>query len=227
MVWKQRPPKTVFLSQEPVDTWITEKIVNNATPGFNSRTDNNRLILDIGFYQKDVWQNTDFGLTLRNLIGYTWTKEHSDYIFGTDTLKNSSGIDSLIIENYHYIAEDHKNKGWISGKYKIIAAGLVYHTELANGSFKLSFPMDIEILGLFDKNMKNRFVFKGGVQAGIGQFLYARIGYARQPGPIQSRFAELKNANVFTGGAGVAISRFKLDFFMSKNSFGTSAAFEY
>ena len=188
----------------------------------------NRLLFDIGFFQANVWPNTDFGLTLRNLFGYTWTKEnpvigYTDH----DTVPDSTKTDSVVVRSYYYKDKTSKSKSWTDGKYRTLAAGIVYRIEMAGGNLVLSLPLDIEVLGLFDKNTKTRLTVHGGIQAKISQRFNLRIGYSRAPGPIKTGLKEIKNLNVFTGGAGISIAPVTLDFYISDQAFGATAGFDY
>jgi hypothetical protein len=180
-----------------------------------------RLILDMGLYQSNIANNLDFALTIRNLLGYLWTDEspvvkdslHKEFLPGGDSIVNS-------VPYYSYKTE--KNKGWLENEYRTLTLGIVYH--MGGGAYQVSIPIDFEMLGLFDKHVRNLYVFRGGIEVTIQKHFSIRLGYSRTPGPIQSAWNEVKKMNVFTGGAGIAIDPVALDFYLSDGSFGTSVS---
>ncbi len=183
----------------------------------NAHIDQKRLIWDLGLYQSEIARNLDFALTIRNLFGYTWSKE-------TPVLKDTLIIDSIVRSVPYYDQGTQKNKGWLKKEYRIFTTGIVYHADFGGGVYRIGLPIDIEILGLFDKHVKNQYVFRGGVATVIQDRFCFRLGYSRTPGPIQSGLAEIKKVNVFTGGAGVIMNTVKIDFYLTDDAFGTTFA---
>jgi hypothetical protein len=201
----------------PTDTML--KPVSNAV------IRQNRLLFDIGLYQGDVSPNLDFALTLSNVFGHVWQEENpviNDSVSVTvinvaDTLKDTLS---------RYIYNNTKSKGWIKNEYRALTIGIVYHVNKYSQSWQLHLPIDFEILGMFNKKVKNQYVFRGGLEATIRDHFSVRLGYCRAPGPIQSGWKEIKKMNVFTGGAGISINPFTLDFFLSDEAFGTTLRFD-
>ncbi|HMA65734.1 MAG: hypothetical protein ACM31E_05705, partial [Fibrobacterota bacterium] len=168
-------------------------------PISNAEIKQTRLLFDIGLYQGDVSPNLDFALTLRNVFGYVWQKENpviKDSIAVTvintaDTIKDT-------VSSYTY--NDEKSKGWIKNEYRALTIGIVYHVNKNSQSWQLHLPIDFEILGMFNKKVKNQYIFRGGIEATIRDNFSVRLGYSRAPGPIQSGWKEIKKMNIFTGG---------------------------
>lgn len=191
----------------------------------NASIDQKRLLFDIGLFQRDVSPNLDFALTLRNIFGFVWQVENPVIkdsvvitgIHAADTLKDT-------LSGYSYY--DAKSKGWIKNEYRALTIGIVYHVNENSQSWQLHLPVDFEILGMFNKKVKNQYVFRGGLEATIRDHFSLRFGYSRAPGPIQSGWKEIKKMNVFTGGAGLSINPFTLDFFLSDEAFGTTLRFD-
>lgn len=187
----------------------------------NAKISQKRLILDVGLYQSNITKNLDLALTLRNLLGYLWTSEFP-------VVKDSShkefltNGDSVVSNVPYYSQSSEKNKGWLKNEYRTMTAGIVYHIDMGGGSFRVSLPIDLEILGLFNNHVRNLYIFRGGIETTIQRHFSIRLGYSRTPGPIQSGWNEVKKMNVFTGGAGIAIEPVSLDFYLSDGSFGTS-----
>lgn len=208
--------------------WDSRVLIPSDTmlkPVSNAAIHQKRLLFDVGLYQGDVSPNLDFALTLRNIFGYVWQKENPvikdsvavTIINATDTLRDT-------LSRYTYT--DAKSKGWINNEYRALTIGIVYHVNKSSQSWQLHLPIDLEMFGLFNKKVKNQYVFRGGLSATIRDHFSVRIGYSRAPGPIQSGWKEIKKMNVFTGGAGLSINPFTLDFFLSDEAFGTTLRFD-
>jgi hypothetical protein len=208
--------------------WKSRVLIPSDTllkPISNAEIQQNRLLFDIGLYQGDVSPNLDFAFTLRNVFGYVWQEENpviNDSVSATvinaaDTIKDT-------LSRYMYY--DAKSKGWIKNEYRALTIGIVYHVNKNSKSWQLHLPIDFEILGMFNKKVKNQYVFRGGLEAIIRDHFSARFGYSRAPGPIQSGWKEIKKMNIFTGGAGLSINPFTLDFFLSDEAFGTTLRYD-
>jgi hypothetical protein len=188
-----------------------------------------RLIVDIGFYQPNFVDHFDFGLVVRNLAGYEWKKarpalQTADSAI-TDTVIGSDTIARFDRKN-DYLDAVADNRGWIAANYRVFVIGAAYRAEV-NEAFSLCFPVDLELFGLFNKKMKNSFVFRGGASALIRRMFIVRLGYARQPKTILEGITSFKNANVFTGGAGVFVNPVSFDFYLSQQSFGFTAGYRF
>jgi hypothetical protein len=180
------------------------------------------LILDIGFFQAQILPDIDFGLTLKNVTGYSWRTARPFIRHSIDTLNDSTIVDSL-----QYINDTKKKGQWLSRKYRTLSTGIAWHGDIKPGSFTLILPLDLEILGLFDKKIKNTFAFNGGVEVLIIERFSLRFGYSRSPGILMKGFSQIKNLNFFTGGGGIHIEPIVFDFYISHNVFGTNLSFDY
>jgi hypothetical protein len=180
------------------------------------------LILDIGFFQAQVLPNIDFGLTLKNVTGYSWITAKPIVRRSSDTLNDSIAVDSL-----QYVNEKQKKGRWLERKYRTLSTGIAWHADLKPQALTLILPLDLEILGLFDKKIKNTFAFNGGVEILIIDRFSLRFGYSRSPGILMKGFSQIKNLNFFTGGGGVHIDPVVFDFYISHNVFGTNLSFDY
>jgi len=195
-------------------------------PISNAVIQQNRLLVDIGLYQGDVSPNLDFALTLRNVFGYVW-QEENPVIKDSIALTGINAVDTLKDTLFSYLYNDVKSKEWIKNEYRALTIGIVYHVNKNSQSWQLHLPIDFEILGIFNKKVKNQYVFRGGLEATIRDHFAVRLGYSRAPGPIQSGWKEIKKMNIFTGGAGLSIEPFTLDFFLSDEAFGTTLRFDF
>lgn len=199
----------------------------DSLPAINSaKIKQKRLILDMGLYQSNIAHNLDFALTMKNLLGYLWTDESPVVKYSLHKEFLSTG-DSIISNVPYYSQVTQKNKDWLKNEYRTLTVGIVYHLDMGKGAFQVSLPIDFEMLGLFDKHVRNLYVFRGGIEAVIQRHFSIRLGYSRTPGPIQNGWNEVKKMNVFTGGAGIAIDPVTLDFYLSDGSFGTSIGCDF
>jgi hypothetical protein len=84
MKWGDRPlgdlPEKV-LFRDSSGNWSGDSISKWSTDNGEGLVRDRRLLLDIGFFQENVWPNIDFGLTMRNLLGYVWSSENPDTSF--------------------------------------------------------------------------------------------------------------------------------------------------
>lgn len=226
MVWKKRSPKVQHFLAADSGKWILEKEYESSPSDKDYAIRDKRALLDIGFFQPLIMENMDFGLVIRNLLGYVWSYGNPDTVY-YDTLADSQGIDSVMIKTSGFTDSKKAMRGWTRGINRTLTAGLVYHASISNDRILLNFPLDLEIRGLFNKSIKNRYIFRGGFEVDIARHVMLRFGYARAPGRLKSSWEEIKNINVFTGGAGLRISSFSFDFYVSDNVFGLNGSFNY
>jgi hypothetical protein len=220
--------------QLPIERRIIDR---NGTSAFLSTIDSvacqydgaagaRRCIVDIGFYQPDIMENVDFGLVIRNVIGYQWKKEHPFVAWADSALRDTvitGDTLSVVQRTYTFRDVTRKKKAWLPGKYRTLTLGALYRPS--NAPMQLFFPIDLEILGLFDTKIKNGFIFRGGVGAQLNEAFTLRIGYARQPKTILEGVTTFKNANIFTGGAGLAVAKMRFDCYFSQGAFGVTAVY--
>ncbi|MBN1306944.1 MAG: hypothetical protein JXA18_03440 [Chitinispirillaceae bacterium] len=208
---------------------VYQSTIDSSDTTYRRKTAAKRFIADIGFYQPNFIEHLDFALVLSNILGYSWEKERpipaatgtteGDSVIGTETVMT-------VERSYSLIDEESSSRGWLSGRYRTLIFGIVYRVEPA-ATLQLSFPVDLELLGLFDRKVENRFVFRGGIAAMINTLFIVRLGYARQPKTILEGITSFKNVNVFTGGAGVFISGVSFDVTLSQQSFGMTAGYRF
>ncbi|MBN1760237.1 MAG: hypothetical protein JW863_18055 [Chitinispirillaceae bacterium] len=202
----------------------------DSTPEERSgRAEVKRFALDMGFFQPNFLEHLDFGLVLRNLLGYTWHRESPRMISSDSTIADSvSGTDTVarFDRHYRFIDEEGYTRSWFPGRYRSLLLGVVYRLE-PSASISLFFPVDMELMGLFDRKVKTAFVFRGGASVLINRMVALRVGYAREPKTILEGLTSFKNAHVFTGGAGIFVSSVSLDFFLSQKSFGFTAGYRF
>ncbi len=226
MVWENRPSRAEYFLADDSGSFTTvfSSDTYHLLNDYSIR--DKRALLDIGFYQPHVIDGVDFGLVIRNLVGYVWTYGNPDTVF-YDTLTDSQGADSAIVKTYSFTGNKKADRGWTKGIDRTLTIGLAYHAAMSSNRILLNFPVDLEIRGLFNRHLKNHYIFRGGVEADIAGYVMLRFGYARAPGRLRSSWEEIRNINVFTGGAGLKFSSLSFDFYMSERTFGVSGSFNY
>lgn len=226
--WKSRPLDPLYTWTLFTDTSGNKQIASVADSVYyhgKGTIKENRFLVDVGFFQRNAWENIDFGLTLRNLLGYVKSKENptlsaTDY---ADTVK----IDSIVeYRKEQYEDKTSKTKGWSMKPHRTVEIGANYHNNITD-AIALSIPMDLKIYGLLDKKAKNRFVFSCGMQISVTEKFHLRGGYKRGPGDWIDNIEEFKYRNILTGGAGIDIDPISFDFFITKGHFGLNAVYQY
>lgn len=226
MEWNQVPSESVLFYADDSGHYTKESKSEKTSLNQSGYIRDKRLILDIGFFQPQIFEHLDFGLTLKNLIGYVWSYGNSQ-IVRQDTLHDSSGQNIAVEKTTSFTGARKSSKSWLKNSSRIYSAGIVYHVPIGDGKLMLNIPIDLEILGLFDKDTKNRYTFRSGLEAEFGRYIKLRFGYSRAPGELQSVWKEIRNINIFTGGAELKISSLSINFFITENSFGTTVYFNY
>lgn len=214
-----------------IDSSGGEQLTGTVDSTIEARSGNanvKRFAVDIGFFQPNFLDHLDFGLVLRNLLGYTWHRETPRKVVVDSAADVVSGTDTVVQFDryYRFVNQEDYRRGWLSGRYRSLLIGAVYRME-PSATINLFFPVDIEFMGLFDRNIKTNFVFRGGASLLINRAISLRFGYAREPKTIIDGLASFKNAHVFTGGAGIMVASVSLDFFISLEMFGFTAGYRF
>ncbi len=223
--------RTMPVERYEVDRWgttIYKTTIDSIQVQYSREPTARRFIMDIGFYQPDFLDNLDFGLSILNIMGYRW-EERKPHIITSDLSQYDSVTVTgdtirVIYKTYSFVYENAK--GGLPGRYKTPVIGIVYRME-ASSAFRMYFPADIEIPGLFDKKTKNRFVFRCGICSEINHMFLLRLGYAREPETISEENFGFKNRNRFSAGCGVLFTNIKFDFYISEDAFGLSGNYRF
>ena len=232
--WMERSPREKVISPverytlDTADVPVYQSTIDSQQVVFISDINERRFIVDIGFYQPNVVNNVDFGVALHNVTGYRWKTERPTRVEIDSVLEDTvTDGDTIrrIERRYDYSEDEHSNNDGLSGRYRTLLFGIAY--RLNAGSIQLTLPMDLEILGLFDKHIETRYVFRGGISALLGNVFVLRAGYARQPKTILEGLTSFKNVNFFTGGVGVAITPLVIDAYFSDGAFGMTVEYRY
>jgi hypothetical protein len=182
----------------------------------------NRLLLDIGFYQAYIAERLDFGLTFTNLLGYVWRERHPytrEFPYGDSTYSDSTA----------YVDATERSEGWIDAAHRCLSVGVAFKTPILSDNVKVIIPFDLEFLGLnfFEHDTPTRVTLRTGIEASFLDHYALRFGYARAPRKVIMRDVRNKdkkiNDNIFTGGGGASVAPFSADFYIGLNEFGISA----
>jgi hypothetical protein len=73
MVWKKQTSRVQHFLAADSGRWILEKEYESSRSDQDYSIRDKRALLDIGFFQPHIFENMDFGLVIRNLLGYVWS----------------------------------------------------------------------------------------------------------------------------------------------------------
>lgn len=192
---------------------------------YNGDAYKHHAVVDIGFFQPDIMKHLDFGLVISNCFGYRWNKQHPVLTSADSSVCSTDNECDTLIRTYTYSDESRYIKGWLPGRYRILTLGAAYRF-VAEG-LHVTLPVDIEMLGLFDKKMENAFIFRGGLVVYLGNAITVRLGYSREPGNFFEGIHTFKNIHVFSGGGGITVGQTTVDCYFTKGAFGVSTQILY
>ena len=183
------------------------------------------LSMDLGFYQSNVATNLDFSLVARNLLGYNWQRNSVALVETTvsDTINESI----VVISKQEYEKSEEKDRGWLGSRYRALVTGVAYRVYLSNGRIELTLPLDIEIYGLFDREVDRVYIFRSGLQTRLFENFYVRFGFARAPEALSEVLSTISKENMIFGGAGLVVDPVRIDFSMGKDQWGVCATLEF
>lgn len=185
----------------------------------------NRLMVDVGFYQRDVLENIDFGVTFNNLFGYLWNKEKpttttKKIVLKQDTLitdTDTTFITTEYLDSNYYVLDYRKSRGRIPGTYRFLTIGTALRSRIFNNTIGILIPFDLRFIGLFDRKIKTRVAILTGIEVNILKNFFVRFGYTTQPDNIQMDILKNKKEKIkvrsISGGAGVFFDTFSIDFY--------------
>ncbi len=179
-----------------------------------------RIILDLGLFQRKIAEYLDFGIVFHNLAGYRMSAnkpviKHKRLYLPVDTL---AGNENQNLDTTGYIdsldVESEEISEWTEGYYRRMSAGVVFHKPLIQRKILIRIPIDVEFLGLLDRSIKTHTVLRTGAELWIRENYCLRFGYARAPHTYSLNFDGMKNFNLFSGGAGIRFDKVSLDFYI-------------
>jgi hypothetical protein len=188
-----------------------------------------RLALDIGLYQKDLGEGLDFGVTFHNVLGYSWSQESPTRIDRDtvihDTLNPAATVDSILVSEY--AAGTSSYNLWQKKYCRRLTAGIAFHKEVLEGKAEILLPFDLEIFNFLDFKTHQHFSVRTGMEVCISGKYSLRFGYARAPEAYPELMDDLKNGNIFSGGAGLRISRFGADLYIRQRAWGLAGTLTF
>lgn len=198
-----------------------------------------RLILDVGLYQAKISDRVDFGVVFHNVLGRYWNQERPQVKSNvTDEQKahvyDEQGIpfdrvDEYVLETHYSDTMSKVSSDWLASNHRRITAGIAFTTPILDDKVWLVVPVDLEMIGIFDRSFKTRFLFRSGVEAVIQERFAARLGYAREPEDVMRGDGDdfPKYSNVLTAGAGVIFSPVAIDFAVARSRWLVSVSVVY
>lgn len=183
-----------------------------------------RLVFDLGFFQDNIFQGMDFGLTFHNLLGHVWKsdkpviKHKSDTTYDTIT----DTIPQSLIDSSYYVAEWKDSKGRNKKVYKRMTVGLAYRADIIQNKAMILIPFDLEFVGLFDRKQDMKLGLHTGIEVWLGDQIGLRFGYALSPHYIKGEPGDinLTNDNIFSGGASARFERVSFYLYIQMQNWG-------
>ncbi|MDD5672975.1 MAG: hypothetical protein PHC61_02320, partial [Chitinivibrionales bacterium] len=201
---------------------------------FNKHVRQQRLIVDLGFFQATFADNIDFGVTLKNLLGYQWNEANpypADTIIPKKTapIINGGTTQARVIESLdslYYVRSYKQSQGWQDWTYKNILLGICIHKNLSNRAIIISIPADLELVSLFNRKQKTGYIFRCGAELAFPNNFFLRAGYAHAPS-VYYQGLPLNMVSQFSGGAGFKTDYFALDFYFKPGEWGLAGTVEF
>jgi len=189
----------------------------------------NRAILDVGFFQPYLADRLDFGLTISNIVGYVWRDStsgtgHTSKDALSDTLNGQAYVTEFT-DTLSYRRKTDSGAFWLPSMYRRLTVGIAFHTPVLKEKVIITIPADLVIQGMsFRSGTPKRLGVRTGLEATIVEHFMVRFGYGWAPRTITVHdFYDKKhtlNQHIISGGAGVRIRPFWADAYVGKNQWG-------
>jgi hypothetical protein len=216
----------------PFDTLFSTR--RDYNPAYQTSTaaagsiDRRRLSLDVGFYQDNVGEGLDFGLTLHDLMGYSWTVESPTKVTRDSTVRYPGDtITDAVIDSAYYSSSKSYYPNWQAKSTRRLTVGIAFHKELLKDKALIFLPLDLEILNLLDFETHQNYALHTGLEVWVMNKYCLRFGYARAPDTYPKKTGDLTNTNIFSGGAGVRISPIGVDLYIRQQAYGVGVSFTF
>jgi hypothetical protein len=210
------------LWHERDSTWVLVNPLDDSSNVPNGSVLEKRLMMDIGFFQANIFENLDFGLALHNIAGYIWGTERPQPIAYRDSIDDTTARTGT-----RYDTESRTTDRWIDSWYRRLSVGAVFHTRVWKDKLLLQIPLDLEFVGIFERGKHTHTLFRCGIEAVLSQRFAFRFGYGRQPDVVRIG-EDPENINVFTGGLGVSIVKgLTIDGFIGLDQWGVGVSYTY
>ena len=187
-----------------------------------------RLLFDLGFFQANIFEGLDFGLTFHNLLGYVWKSDKPVMKHEIDTTFDTTVIPKIptsLIDSSYQVAEWKDTRYRNKKVYKRMTAGLAYHTNIVQNKVMILIPFDLEFLALFDKNQKMKIGLHTGIEAWLSTHIGLRFGYARSPSYIEGTPGNinLEKDHILSGGASARFDHISFDLYIQGQNWGVGS----
>jgi hypothetical protein len=208
------------------DTHVVYDTLAVSPPGPLGRWREDRLLLDVGFYQKEVAEHVDFALVCHNLLGYRWNLNLPGLA------SEAAGADSLdmahILERDTMLFKDRtESRDWLSGAYRRVTVGIAFSAPIWHDQAVLAVPADVDFMGLFESGVKMRLAVRIGAELTFMEYFHLRGGYAYAPTAMSIADmydgARRPHKNLLRAGAGFRTNNVMVDFYMARNEWGATA----
>jgi hypothetical protein len=197
----------------------------------SGRLRNQRLVLDVGFYQAKISDNVDFGLVLHNALGYQWSEQSPaprTHTYLSDTVDVPQQWQVVQVDQNRYEpGTSTTGEEWMSSGLRRLTMGVVVHSTLMDEALQVQIPVDLELLGLFEKGADKHALFRCGIEGLFRERIYGRFGFSRAPEQTVRGQSLPDNVNEFSGGFGLQLNVLRIDCFIAPESWGVGCALAY
>jgi hypothetical protein len=207
-----RPDDTLSRNAPPESAWLRE----------------NRVFLDFGVFKPEIASHVDCGIAIRNIGGFRWGHESPETVIHTDTTR-VAGDTVALTTSRTYDSTQKDYYGWVGAKYTTLSASLNFKVGIPASSVSFSFPMDVQLYGLFARHFAIACAIHAGVQFHLMQSYFLRVGYSREPGIIPEGAHSVTLLDNISLGASLLPPGLPLaiDCYFSHWDWGLSAAIDY
>ncbi len=218
--WKTTGLPTLYSGWLPPDSteWQTYDSVA-APPGSLLER---RLMLDLGFFQSNILTNLDLGLVFHNLFGYVWREIRPTAV----QTVSYHDVDTADTVTWTYRGDYRTENGWTDSWHRRMTVGLAFHSNVLPGRLAVRVPLDVEFVGLFERERETHVMFRCGAEVELKEILILRGGYGREPDLVEYG-RNPKNEHVYGGGLGVRWRGLHVDAFLTNREWGFGASFDY
>jgi hypothetical protein len=208
------------------DTHVVYDTLAAPPPQPLGRWREDRLLLDVGFYQKEIAEHVDFALVCHNLLGYRWNLNLPGLAY---VPAEADSLDAAhILKRDTLLFKDRtESNNWLSGAYRRVTVGIAFSAPIGHDQAVLAVPADVDFMGLFESGVKMRLAVRIGAELKFMEYFYIRGGYAYAPTVMS--IADMYDGgrrphrHLLRAGAGFRMKNVMVDFYMARNEWGATA----
>ncbi|MBN1130671.1 MAG: hypothetical protein JXA71_16910 [Chitinispirillaceae bacterium] len=231
--WMTRFLDTLLTVRSYVDTLgrnrHPDEVVSHSVPPESGIFRENRIRADIGVFKPEFASHLDCGIAVKNVVAWSWGVERPHPVRSVDTAGTIGDTVTIVDTKETYDAGYAAYRGWVAGRYAVVAIGWNLRIGNPGGRFSLSIPFDVRTYGLFDRAMKERYAIHTGLQVHMMRDIFIRAGYQHAPGIVASGARDLKAVHNISFGASMLPPGLPvvIDCYVTHHEWGLSVSADY